>query len=259
MMTAEKVSAHEAQQMGMIYKVFANEDFELSSKSLDRLGHLLGLLIGVVTRLAPSGARASRWHDRLSINWFPASPRSSSSRGRVVDRVTRVEHRSSRGRRPSGERRMRVAVVQFGPHLRQSRSQSRSDACGILAADADLVVFPECALRGYSYEVARRGRADRRDRSRSGDERARGGVPSSAMHRHLRTARAGRRSAVQCRGGGRCPSGLIGRYRKMHLPFLGVDRFADPGDLGFPVFETPLARVSVLICFDWSFPGPRVA
>ena len=34
MMTAEKVSAHEAQQMGMIYKVFANEDFELSSKSL---------------------------------------------------------------------------------------------------------------------------------------------------------------------------------------------------------------------------------
>lgn len=34
MMTADKVSAHEAQQMGMIYKVFANEDFELSSKSL---------------------------------------------------------------------------------------------------------------------------------------------------------------------------------------------------------------------------------
>jgi len=34
MMTAEKVSAHEAQQMGMIYKVFANDDFERSSKEL---------------------------------------------------------------------------------------------------------------------------------------------------------------------------------------------------------------------------------
>lgn len=29
-----KVSAHEAQQMGMIYKVFANDDFERSSKEL---------------------------------------------------------------------------------------------------------------------------------------------------------------------------------------------------------------------------------
>ena len=38
------------------------------------------------------------------------------------------------------------------------------------------------------------------------------------------------------------PDGLIGTYRKTHLPFLGVDRFVTPGD-ELPVFDTPLGRI----------------
>jgi predicted amidohydrolase len=50
------------------------------------------------------------------------------------------------------------------------------------------------------------------------------------------------------------PEGLIGLYRKAHLPLLGVDRFTTPGDTGFVVWETPIARVGIAICYDLRFP-----
>jgi predicted amidohydrolase len=46
---------------------------------------------------------------------------------------------------------------------------------------------------------------------------------------------------------------LIGSYRKTHLPFLGVDRFVVPGE-ELPVFETPLGRIGLEICYDLRFP-----
>jgi len=49
------------------------------------------------------------------------------------------------------------------------------------------------------------------------------------------------------------PDGLVGVYRKTHLPFLGVDRFVVPGD-ELPVWETPLGRIGVEICYDLRFP-----
>lgn len=49
------------------------------------------------------------------------------------------------------------------------------------------------------------------------------------------------------------PRGLIGTYRKNHL-WDDENRFFQPGDLGFPVFETPFGRVGVLICYDLWFP-----
>jgi len=49
------------------------------------------------------------------------------------------------------------------------------------------------------------------------------------------------------------PDGLIGSYRKTHLPFLGVDRFTVPGD-ELPVYDTPLGRIGVEICYDLRFP-----
>lgn len=44
-------------------------------------------------------------------------------------------------------------------------------------------------------------------------------------------------------------------YRKTHLPWLGVDRFARPGAF-LPVFDTPWGKVGILICYDLRLPEP---
>ena len=50
---------------------------------------------------------------------------------------------------------------------------------------------------------------------------------------------------------------ILGSYRKMHIPDdpLYYEKFYfTPGDLGFPVFATPHARVGTLVCWDQWFP-----
>jgi N-carbamoylputrescine amidase len=49
------------------------------------------------------------------------------------------------------------------------------------------------------------------------------------------------------------PQGLVGRYRKVHL-WGDEALFFTPGDLGFPVFDTPLGRIGCHICYDCWFP-----
>jgi predicted amidohydrolase len=52
------------------------------------------------------------------------------------------------------------------------------------------------------------------------------------------------------------PQGLLSRYRKTHLPLLGVDRFLASGD-AFPTpVDTPAGRIGLLICYDLRFPEP---
>nr|HID59819.1 carbon-nitrogen hydrolase family protein [Desulfobacterales bacterium] len=50
------------------------------------------------------------------------------------------------------------------------------------------------------------------------------------------------------------PNGQIGKYRKIHLPGMGVDRFVEHGDIPFPIYDTELGRIGILICYDGSFP-----
>ena len=54
---------------------------------------------------------------------------------------------------------------------------------------------------------------------------------------------------------------IIGKYRKMSIPYIyGKGRgrekyYFKPGNLGFPVFGTPLGlRIGILICYDRHFP-----
>lgn len=49
------------------------------------------------------------------------------------------------------------------------------------------------------------------------------------------------------------PNGYIGKYRKIHL-FSYEKEIFHPGDIGFPVFDTPDFKAGLLICFDWIFP-----
>ena len=50
----------------------------------------------------------------------------------------------------------------------------------------------------------------------------------------------------------------LGKYRKTHIPQVGPifweKYFFKPGNLGYPVFDTAVGKVGVVICYDRHFP-----
>ncbi|MGH2580029.1 MAG: nitrilase-related carbon-nitrogen hydrolase, partial [Actinomycetota bacterium] len=51
---------------------------------------------------------------------------------------------------------------------------------------------------------------------------------------------------------------LLGKYRKTHIPHVGPcfwEKFYfKPGNLGYPVFQTSVGKVGLIICYDRHFP-----
>jgi predicted amidohydrolase len=150
---------------------------------------------------------------------------------------------------------MQVAVAQIDPQLGEKERNLATCIARMeeaAAAGARLLVLPECAIPGYMFD--------------SGDEAVPfaeeiPGPSTEALEREaarldlhvvcglLERDGDSLRNAAVLIG----PGGLIGTYRKTHLPFLGVDRFVVPGD-ALPVFETPLGRIGIEICYDLRFP-----
>lgn len=50
------------------------------------------------------------------------------------------------------------------------------------------------------------------------------------------------------------PEGLVGKYRKTHIPYSAVDRFVEPGEKEPEVFKTSIGNIGILICHDITFP-----
>jgi predicted amidohydrolase len=120
------------------------------------------------------------------------------------------------------------------------------------ALGARLAVFPECALSGYAFESL--------DEARPFAE----SIPGPSTELIAAACREANLWAVvgmlersddavfnACVLLG--PEGLVGNYRKIHLPFLGVDRFTTPGDRPFAVQEIDGLKVGMSICYDGSF------
>ena len=51
----------------------------------------------------------------------------------------------------------------------------------------------------------------------------------------------------------------MGTYRKIHLPYLGIDAHVDPGDRPLAVHVVNGLRIGVQICYDGSFPEHAMA
>jgi predicted amidohydrolase len=151
---------------------------------------------------------------------------------------------------------IRIAGVQMEPKLGEVSANLAAilKQLGSAAAfGAKLIVFPECALTGYCFES--RGEAlefaqpiPGPSTSAIADACARLGV--YAIYGLLE--RDGDRLYNACVLVG--PSGVVGSYRKVHLPHLGVDMFVDPGDRPFAVHEAGGLRIGMLICYDAGFP-----
>lgn len=121
------------------------------------------------------------------------------------------------------------------------------------AAGARLTVFPEAALTGYCF--------DSLEEARPLAEPIPG--PSTQRMRDVCRERGGFVIFGLLEADGPRifnaavlvgPEGVVGSYRKIHLPYLGVDRFTTPGDRPFAVHEIEGLRVGMHICYDGGFP-----
>ena len=150
---------------------------------------------------------------------------------------------------------MHLAVYQFAPVLGNVAANLDTILRQVTDVDADLVLFPECALTGYGFDSAEAavGVAESipgpsteliARACRDQDKWAIFGM----LERDPATGALYNSAAVIG------PGVVAGAYRKNHLPFLGVDRFTAKGDRGFPVYRTPFGTIGVLICYDLAFP-----
>lgn len=153
---------------------------------------------------------------------------------------------------------VRVAVVQFEPRVGVENLKANAVAVEerlIAAADngADLIVLPELATTGYVFD----NRAEAYDHSES--------VPGGRSIEMFERVASDRNvyvvGNVVEEAGGRLydtavlvgPDGYIGRYRKTHL-WNTEKLWFTPGDEGYQVFDTPIGRIGLLVCWDIWFP-----
>ena len=128
-----------------------------------------------------------------------------------------------------------------------------------VAAGAQLTIFPECTTTGYCFETFGEAFAvseacDGKSVTSMADTCK--DLKTHAIFGFLERDDDRIFNSIVCIG----PNGIVAKYRKVHLPTLGVDNFTTPGDNAFEVFELDLdghaesLRVGMNICYDCSFP-----
>jgi predicted amidohydrolase len=121
------------------------------------------------------------------------------------------------------------------------------------AKGAKLTVFPEAALSGYCYGSLDEARPHAEPIPGPSTQRLTGICRELGVFAVYGLLEAdGNRIFNACALVG--PDGLVASYRKIHLPFLGIDRFTTPGDRPFAVHEAAGVRIGMHICYDGGFP-----
>lgn len=148
---------------------------------------------------------------------------------------------------------MHVGFFQFAPVFGEVSHNLDKVVDTLVQAEADVIVLPELFASGYQFvsqqEVTMLSES----------------VPDGPTTRRLIDLAKQRRMVVVAgipeRAGAACynsavvvgPSGFIGCYRKTHL-FFEETLFFTPGDTGFQVWDVGMAKIGVMICFDWYYP-----
>jgi predicted amidohydrolase len=157
---------------------------------------------------------------------------------------------------PRREAMVRVACIQMEPIVgEKERNVSHTLALIGKAADngAKLIVLPELCNSGYMF-------ATREEAFALAEE-----IPAGPTTRAWMEIAASRDlyivAGIAERDGDALynaavvigPGGYIGTFRKVHL-WNEENLFFEPGNLGFPVFHTPIGRIGTMICYDGWFP-----
>lgn len=148
---------------------------------------------------------------------------------------------------------MKIGVYQNNPEFGNVVKNVQQTVAELEGAGADLLVLPELFNTGYQF-------VSKEEAFELSEE-----IPSGYTCRSLMDLARSKNMLLVFgmaeRDSGRLfnsaavvgPEGFIGRYRKTHL-FYEEKLFFDPGDTGFRVFDVGIARLGVMICFDWWFP-----
>src|ERR1043166_8098403 len=151
-----------------------------------------------------------------------------------------------------------IACAQIDCRLGDPKTNREKIVATIHAAaerDAQLVIFPECSLTGYAFNSL--------DEAIPLAEKIDGPSAEIIAEACRETKTYGIVGFIEADGGKFYnaamlvgPDGVAGSYRKVHLPYIGIDRFLTPGDRPFQIFDLPFGKVGVNICYDISFPEP---
>lgn len=148
---------------------------------------------------------------------------------------------------------MKVGFFQFSPQFGEIQRNLETIIQAIDAFQGDLLVFPELALSGYQF-------LSQEEATELSEE-----VPSGTVCQKIEQVIRGRELYVVVGLAERDqdsiynsavligPKGYIGTYRKTHL-FFEETLWFTPGNTGFHVWDIGMAKIGILVCFDWFYP-----
>ena len=151
---------------------------------------------------------------------------------------------------------LRVAACQIDPKLGEVEANLERIGRAVVeaaAAGAVVAVLPEAAVTGYAFGSLEEARPVARRAGAVAHEVLAGLAESHRMTLICGTLEA-QGDEVFNAALVATPEGRRYTYRKMHLPYLGVDRFTTPGPDAPSVFDVGGLRIGVLICYDLRFP-----
>ena len=148
---------------------------------------------------------------------------------------------------------MKAAFYQFNPVFGEKEDNLNKIVEVVRQSDAELLVLPEFFATGYQFlstsevaELAEPVPNGLTTETISKLSREKGmyivaGLPERDGEKYYNSAILSG------------PDGFMGLYRKTHL-FFEETLYFMPGDKGFKVWDTPVGRIGIMICFDWFFP-----
>jgi predicted amidohydrolase len=153
----------------------------------------------------------------------------------------------------------KVAAVEFNPELFEfDRNLER--ACAVIneaaAQGARLVVLPEAALSGYIYRDLEQFLPYMDTVPGKGTEAVAAVCERHGCYVAIGIAEIDAATRLTYNSGALVgPNGYIGKYRKNGLNPSDIKWFT-PGNTGYPVFDTELGNITMIICYDDTYWEP---
>lgn len=157
---------------------------------------------------------------------------------------------------PRQESHIKVACIQMEP-LFGRKQENLAKTLSLIAQaaqqGASLIVLPELCNTGYMF--ATREEAFELSEAVPDGETCQAWTQAAANHHAYLVAGITERDGQVLYNTAVVigPDGYIGKFRKMHL-WNEENLYFEQGNLGYPVFNTPIGRIGTFICYDGWFP-----